>query len=101
MIQQSHLWVHVQRIWKQYLEETSAFLLSLQHYSPQPRNGNFPGGTEVKNLPFNSGDRDLIPGSGISSGVGNGYPFQYSYLENSMDREVRWATVHGVTKSWA
>ena len=49
----------------------------------------------------NAGDLGSIPGSGISSGVGNGYPFQYSYLENSMDREVRWATVHGVTKSWA
>ena len=29
-----------------------------------------------------------------------GYPFQYSGLENSMDREDWWATVHGVTKSW-
>ena len=29
----------------------------------------------------------------------NGYPFQYSGLENSMDREVWWATVHGIAKS--
>ena len=29
---------------------------------------------------------------------GNGYPLQYSYLENPMDRGVWWATVHGVTK---
>ena len=27
-------------------------------------------------------------------------PFQYSCLENPMDREVWWAVVHGVTKSW-
>ena len=27
-----------------------------------------------------------IPGSGRSPGVGNGNPFQYSYLENSIDR---------------
>ena len=45
----------------------------------------------------------LIPGSGRSSGEGNGKPFQYSYLENlenSMDRGVWQATVHGVTESW-
>ena len=29
----------------------------------------------------------------------NGNPLQYSCLENPMDREVWWATVHGVTKS--
>ena len=28
----------------------------------------------------------MIPGSGRSPGEGNGYPFQYSCLENSMDR---------------
>ena len=29
---------------------------------------------------------------------GSGYPFQYSCLENLMDRGVWWATVHGVTE---
>ena len=29
----------------------------------------------------------------------DGHPLQYSCLENSMDREAWWATVHGVTKS--
>ena len=56
----------------------------------------------VKNLPANAGnvrDTGLIPGSGISPGVGSGNPFQYSCLENPMDRGVWWATVHGVTKS--
>ena len=34
-------------------------------------------------------------------GVGNGNPFQYSYLENSLvSRGAWWATVHGVAKSW-
>ena len=31
-------------------------------------------------------------------GKGNGNPFQYSCLENSMDRGAWWATVHEVTK---
>ena len=32
--------------------------------------------------------------------IGNGNPFQYSCLENSMDRGAWQATVHGVAKSW-
>ena len=32
-----------------------------------------------------TGDSDLIPGSGRSPGGGNGNPLQYSYQENSMD----------------
>ena len=56
----------------------------------------------VKNPPANGGDiRDVgsVSGSGKSLGVGNGNPLQYSSLENPMDREAWWATVHGVTKS--
>ena len=33
-------------------------------------------------------DQSLIPGLGRSSGEGNGYPLQYSYLENSTVREA-------------
>ena len=43
----------------------------------------------VKNLPANIGDvRDmgLIPGSGRSSGGGDGKSLQYSCLGNPMDR---------------
>ena len=36
-----------------------------------------------------------ILGSGRSPGEGNGNPLQYSCQENSMDRGVEWATVHG------
>ena len=36
-----------------------------------------------------------------SPGEGNGYPLQYSCLENSMDRDAWPTTVHGVTKSRA
>ena len=31
-------------------------------------------------------------------GEGNGYPLQYSYLENPMDRRARQAKLNGVTK---
>ena len=56
----------------------------------------------VKNLPASAGDlRDAgsIPESERSPGGGHGNPLQYSSLENPMDREVWWATVHGVIKS--
>ena len=56
----------------------------------------------IKNLPANvrdAGDAGLTPGSGISPGVGNGNPFQYSCLENSMDRGAWRATVYGVIQS--
>ena len=62
----------------------------------------FPGFTVVKNPPANSedaGNSDSIPGLGISPGVGNGKPLQYSCLENSMVRGAWRATVHGVTQN--
>ena len=47
----------------------------------------------------NAGDMGLIPGLGRSPGKGNGYPLQYSGLENSMDRGAWQATGHGVSES--
>ena len=44
----------------------------------------------------NSGDMGSIPRSGRSPGERNGYALQYSFLDNSMDRGDRRATVHGV-----
>ena len=46
----------------------------------------FPGGSDGKESGCNAGDLGLIPGSGRSPGEGNGYPLQYSCLENSMVR---------------
>ena len=66
---------------------------------PMPLKG-FPGGSDGKESACNSGDQDSIPGSGNFHAEGNGYPLQYSCLENSMDRGAWWATVHGVAKSW-
>ena len=48
----------------------------------------------------NAGDLGPIPGLGRSPGEGNGYPLQYSCLENPMDGGAWWATVYGITKSW-
>ena len=62
----------------------------------------FPGGTMVKNLPANAGDatdEGLIPASWRFPGVGNGNPFQFSCLENSVDRGVWPTKVHGIVKS--
>ena len=61
---------------------------------------DFPAGWVVKNLPASAGDAGSILGLGRSPGEGSGNPLQYSCLENSMDREAWWATVHGVAMSW-
>ena len=47
----------------------------------------------VKNLPADARDVGSILGSGRSPGEGNGNPFQYSCLQNPMDRETRQPTV--------
>ena len=60
---------------------------------------DFPDGSVVKNPPANVGDSGLIPGSGRSSREGNGNPFQYACLENSMDRGVWWLQYMGSKRS--
>ena len=56
----------------------------------------------VKNLPANAGDirdADSFPGLGRSPGGGHDNPFQYSCLENHMDKGAWWAAVQWVSKS--
>ena len=53
----------------------------------------------VKIPHVNTGDMDLIPGLGRSTGGGNGNHLQHSRLENPMDRGVWQATVQRVTKN--
>ena len=48
----------------------------------------FPGGSDGKESACDTKDPGSIPGSGTSSGEGNGNPLQYSCLENPMDREA-------------
>ena len=61
----------------------------------------FPGGTAVKKPAASAGDTGdsgLIAGLGRSPAEGNGNLLQYSFLENSTDREAWQPAVHGVTK---
>ena len=59
----------------------------------------FPTGSDGQASVCNTGDPGSIPGSGRSSGEGNGNPLQYPCLENPMDRGAWRAVVHGVEKS--
>ena len=54
----------------------------------------FPGGSAGKESTCSVGDLCLIAGLERYPGEGNGYPLQYSGLENSMD-----CIIHGVAKS--
>ena len=68
---------------------------------------NFPSSSAIKNPPANAGysrDKGWMLGLVRSPEKRNGYPLQYSCLENSMDRGTEEAgglhTVHGVAKNW-
>ena len=55
----------------------------------------------VKNPPPNAGgarDTGSLPGLGRYPGIGNGSPLQFFCLEDSMDRGIWQALVHGVSK---
>ena len=61
-----------------------------------------PNGSNSKESTYyagDTGDEGLIPRSGRSPGGDNGKPFQYSCLNNPLDRGVWRATVHRVVKS--
>ena len=60
---------------------------------------DFPGSPNGKASARNAEDQGSIPGSGRSSGEGNGNPLQYSCLENPIDGGAWEAAVHGVAKS--
>ena len=73
------------------------FNIKLVHQSVIRR----PWWLSCKESTCNAGDWGLIPGWGRSPGERNGNPFQYSCLENSMDRGAWWTTAHGVGHDWA
>ena len=57
----------------------------------------FPDGSVVKDLPVKQ--ETLIQSRGQENLLEDGSPLQYSCQGNSKNREVWWATVHGVRKS--
>ena len=68
-----------------YPHKTSIFLLNFSFH---------PWWLSSEESVCNAGDPGLILGSGRSPGEWNGYPLQYSGLENPMDRLAWWATDH-------
>ena len=71
---------------------TLCLLLALAQFAPHFYSsfkvfGGFPGGSDGKESACNVGDLGLIPGLGRSHGEGNGYPLQYSCLENPWTEE--------------
>ena len=57
---------------------------------------DFPGSSDGKEFTCNVEDLGLIHDLGKSPGGGHGNPFQYSCLENPMDRGAWRATVNSV-----
>ena len=60
--------------------------------------GGFPDGSVGKESAYNAVNAGSIPGSGRFPEGRNGSPFQYSCLENPMDRGAWQPTVHGVSR---
>ena len=111
MFPSEKLWSQVKKKKKKKLMK-NLFLLSLKTLSPSIRLNRFyeeiplfnikflytmgfPDGSDGKKSAFNAGDLGSIAGLVRCSGEGNGNPLQYSCLENSMNRGVWGATVHG------
>ena len=66
--------------WKLLLKQLLLSLLLLLFIA------HFPGGLDGKESVCNAGDQGSVLGLGRSPGEGNGYPLQYSCLENFMVR---------------
>ena len=66
---------------------------------PTPLFSGFPGGSDGKESTCNTGKLGSVPGLGRFPGGGHGNTLQYSCLENSIDREACWVTVHRVAQS--
>ena len=82
-------------------EEFRGFGTRLGIWGTPPILWGFPYSSVGKESACSAGDLGSIPGLGRSPGERNGNLFQYSCLENPMDRGAWSAVVHGVAKSWA
>ena len=61
----------------------------------------FPGGSDGEVSACKAGNLGLIPGLGRSPEEGNGYPLQYSCLENSILKIITSVLLPPCGKSWA
>ena len=66
---------------------------------PTPAFLGYPGSSAGKESACNGGDLGSVPGLGRSPGEGQGYPLQYSDLENSMDCSPPGSSVHGILQA--
>ena len=84
---QTHSTRNVQKC---HLSQTNQGTLASSEFVQSQGKTSFPGGSDGKAYACSAGDLGSIPGLGRSPEEGNGYPLQYSGLENSMD-----CIVHG------
>ena len=87
---------HVAKLESRVFLMTCIFQCLSQIFNWPPE--GFPGGPDSKESACNAGDPGLIPR--LARCCGDGYPVQYSCLENSIDRGAWLPTVHGVSKNW-
>ena len=73
------------------IKQDNCYSLFCNFLSLHKRKLGFPGGLVVKTLPTNAGEPDLIPGSGRSTGEGNGNPLQYLLPGKSHGQTAWWA----------
>ena len=91
--------VQIQTVGKTCLENRNSVGWFPYYLLTSQQSALLPGSSEGKESICNAGDPGSIPGSGRSSGEGNGYSLQYSCLEKPTNREAWQAAVNGVTKS--
>ena len=75
----------------------------MEKFGKQILSLGLPGWLSGKESACNAGateDASLISGLGRCPGEGHSNSLQYSFLENSLDEEARWATVHSIANSW-
>ena len=76
-----------------------SFYSETEKFSRANTLGGFPWWLRQKRIHSYCGRRGLDPWIGDIPGEENGYPLQYSYLENPVDRGAWWVIVHEVTKN--
>ena len=95
--EKKHKYIHYDLFYTQFEQRKREVIYSLGLHI----HVGFPSDSNGKESACNAGDPGLILRSRRFPGEGNGYPFQYSHLENSMDIGAWRAIVHGFAKSQA